>query len=119
VACPKTYKHIFIQAHKEEDAMMLRTGVKICLFFILFLGAIQLVLTELERHLPEEDAITVTSFKSGEELLPELEMFLVGRDEVDGYVVETYREYELVKDSNGEIIEKTATENYEYIRYKQ
>jgi hypothetical protein len=110
---------IYFYKEREEDTTMLKTGVKIGLFFLLFLGAIQLVLTELERYLPEEDAITVTSLKSEEEILPELEMFLVGREEADGYVVETYREYELVRNSNGEVIEKTATENYEYIRYKQ
>ncbi|WP_156183148.1 hypothetical protein [Mesobacillus campisalis] len=102
---------------------MIRTGVRAGLFLLLFLGALELVITELERYFPDEDAVTVSSFKSEEELreemLPQLEMFLVGREEVDGYMVETYREYEIIKDSEGKLIQKTATENYEYIRYKQ
>ncbi|WP_053363621.1 hypothetical protein [Bacillus sp. FJAT-27251] len=102
---------------------MIRTGVRVGLFLLLFLGALQLVITELEQYFPDKDAVTVFSFKSEEELndemLPQLEMFLVGREEVDGYMVETYREYEIIKDPEGKLIQKTATENYEYIRYKQ
>jgi hypothetical protein len=39
--------------------------------------------------------------------------------EEDGYVVEVYREYEIVKDEEGNIIDSTPTENYQYLRYKK
>jgi hypothetical protein len=123
VSSQKKYKHIVVEAHAKEAARMIRTWVRAGLFLLLFLGALQLVITEFERYFHDEDAVTVSSFKSEEELrdemLPQLEMFLVGREEVDGYMVETYREYEIIKDSEGKLIQKTATENYEYIRYKQ
>ncbi|MCM3122990.1 MULTISPECIES: hypothetical protein [Bacillaceae] len=38
--------------------------------------------------------------------------------EVDGYIVETYREYEIHRDQAGNIIKQIPTSNYEYIRYR-
>ncbi|MBT2681777.1 hypothetical protein J7E38_22725 [Bacillus sp. ISL-35] len=38
--------------------------------------------------------------------------------EVDGYVVVTYREYEIHRDKAGNIIKQIPTSNYEYIRYR-
>jgi hypothetical protein len=40
------------------------------------------------------------------------------KKEVDGYIVETYREYEIYKDKNGNTIERVPTANYDYFRYK-
>lgn len=48
----------------------------------------------------------------------ELENVFVSDEEVDGYMVETYREYEVYKDKNGEVIKTVPTANYDYIRYK-
>ena len=38
--------------------------------------------------------------------------------EVDGYIVETYREYEVHRDQDGNIIKQIPTSNYEYVRYR-
>ncbi len=46
-----------------------------------------------------------------------LEMMLEDKSRVDGYIVETYREYEIYKNENGEIIKKVPTSNFDYIRY--
>jgi hypothetical protein len=46
-----------------------------------------------------------------------LEMILEGKSEVDGYIVETYREHEVYRDQNGEIIKTVPTSNYDYLRY--
>jgi len=46
-----------------------------------------------------------------------LEMMLEDKTKVDGYIVETYREYEIYKNENGEVIKKVPTSNYDYIRY--
>jgi hypothetical protein len=35
----------------------------------------------------------------------------------EGYLVEIYREYEIYKDRNGEIIKTVATNNLEYLKY--
>ncbi|KAA9017041.1 hypothetical protein [Niallia endozanthoxylica] len=46
-----------------------------------------------------------------------LEMMLEEKSKVDGYIVETYREYEIYKNENGELIKKVPTSNFDYIRY--
>ena len=46
-----------------------------------------------------------------------LEMIREGKSEVDGYMVETYREYEVYRDKNGGIIKTIPTSNYDYLRY--
>lgn len=46
-----------------------------------------------------------------------LEEKLVNREEIDDYVVETYREYEVYTDSQGNVTESIPTSNYNYIRY--
>jgi hypothetical protein len=38
--------------------------------------------------------------------------------EVDGYIVETYKEYEIHRDQAGNIIKQIPTSNYEYLRYR-
>ena len=51
--------------------------------------------------------------------VPQLESKLIEITEDDGYVVEVYREYEVYKDREGNIIESKPTENYQYLRYKE
>lgn len=53
------------------------------------------------------------------EQAPLLENKLVDITEDDGYIVEVYREYEVYKDAEGNIIERKPTENYQYLRYKE
>lgn len=48
----------------------------------------------------------------------ELEEKLVGREEVDDYIVETYREYEIYKNQAGNVTKSVPTSNYDYIRYR-
>ncbi len=88
------------------------------LFAAIFLGAIQLTLNEIIKE-PSEDAVTVSSLKSKGENFPSLEMFLVSQDEENGEIIETYREYEVIYDENGDIETKEPTDHYEYIRYKK
>lgn len=54
-----------------------------------------------------------------ETIIPEFE-YLHEKDKVvDGYIVETHREYELHRDEDGNIIKQVPTSNFEYIRYKK
>lgn len=46
-----------------------------------------------------------------------LEKVLEDKSVVDGYMVETYREYEIYKNKNGEVIKKVPTSNFDYVRY--
>lgn len=39
--------------------------------------------------------------------------------EVDGYIVETYREFEVHRDQNGKIVKQIPTSIYEYVRYRK
>ncbi len=39
--------------------------------------------------------------------------------EVDGYIIETHREYEVHRDEDGKILKQVPTSNFEYIRYKK
>ncbi len=48
-----------------------------------------------------------------------LEMVLESRSEVDDDIVETYREYEIYKNENGQVVKKVPTSKYEYLRYKK
>jgi hypothetical protein len=41
------------------------------------------------------------------------------KNEVDGYIIETYREYEIYTDENGSIIKQIPTSNFEYLKYKK
>ena len=61
-----------------------------------------------------------TSDEILETILPELE-YVHEEDkdkEVDGYIIETYREYEVHRDEDGKIIKQVPTSNFEYIRYR-
>lgn len=55
-----------------------------------------------------------------ETILPEFEYLHIESldKEVDGYIVETYREYEIHRDQDGKILKQIPTSNYEYVRYK-
>ncbi|MFD1738412.1 hypothetical protein ACFSCX_17965 [Bacillus salitolerans] len=39
--------------------------------------------------------------------------------EVDGFIVETYREYEIYKDKEGNILKQVPTSNFNYLKYKE
>jgi hypothetical protein len=99
-----------------------RTLIPLGLFVLLLLGVTELTINEVMKS-PSESAVTVSSLKSASDVkdqdIPSLEMFLVSQDEVDGEIVETYREYEVYYDKNGEIKQKEPTDHYEYIRYKK
>ncbi|WP_147294826.1 hypothetical protein [Oceanobacillus chungangensis] len=36
----------------------------------------------------------------------------------DGYRVESYRQYNITKDDEGNVVKKVPTDNYDYLRYK-
>jgi len=48
---------------------------------------------------------------------PDLEYKLDETKEVDGFIVEVYREYEIYKNRQGEVVKTVATDNTEYIHY--
>jgi hypothetical protein len=73
----------------------------------------------------ETDASVQNDLETSEDVLelivPELE-YIHEEDqdeEVDGYIVETFREYEVYKDKDGNILKQVPTSNYDYIKYKK
>lgn len=74
--------------------------------------------TELEYL--ETDASVLNENDILETILPEFEYLHIESldKEVDGYIVETYREYEMQRDEDGKILKQIPTSNYEYVRYK-
>lgn len=52
-------------------------------------------------------------------LIPSLEFIFEIEEEIDGYIVETYREYEIYRDEKGNKIKQVPTSHFEYIRYKK
>lgn len=69
-----------------------------------------------------EEEANVTVDEESEEVTAQnysLDMVLEETTEIDGYIVETYREYEVYKDDKGEVIKKVPTSNYDYLRYEK
>ena len=68
----------------------------------------------------ETDASVQNDNEILETILPEFEYLHIESldKEVDGYIVETYREYEIHRDQDGHILKQIPTSNYEYVRYK-
>ncbi|MFT8322586.1 MAG: hypothetical protein ABF649_17005 [Bacillus sp. (in: firmicutes)] len=50
---------------------------------------------------------------------PELEYKLDSTMKEDGYLVETYREYEIYKNDNGEVVKTIATNHTQSIKYAE
>jgi hypothetical protein len=96
--------------------------IKIGLFVILLLGVIELTINEVFKTF-SDDTVTVTSLKTEDDLqneqIPTLEMYLESQEKIDGEIVETYREYEVYYDENGEVVKEVPTSNFDYIRYKE
>jgi hypothetical protein len=52
-------------------------------------------------------------------IMAEFQYNLEEKKQVDGYTIETYREYEVYTDETGTIIKQVPTSNFEYLKYKQ
>jgi len=71
------------------------------------------------NYLPVNQLIIEEDMEEMEEYIPIYEYRLDKTEEHDGYIVETYREYEIFKNEKGKIVKTIPTENYNYIRYKK
>lgn len=63
------------------------------------------------------DIPAISDTKTSSITSPTLEERFVGTEEVDGYTVETYQEFEVYKDKEGNIQKVVPTSNFNYIRY--
>nr|WP_295971064.1 hypothetical protein [uncultured Bacillus sp.] len=74
---------------------------------------------EEEKQETEEAASTENSGED-KEIAPQnytLELVLEERTKVDGFIEETYHEYEIYRDKSGQVIKKIPTAHYSYLRY--
>lgn len=54
-----------------------------------------------------------------EGLIPEIELKYISSKEEDGYILETYREYEVYRDKHGQIVKSVGTRHYETLKYEK
>jgi hypothetical protein len=102
-------------------------GIVICLGLAFYYDSSTASLTsDLRSALPfTPDEMEVASMPvvveadSTEGIIPTLDYLLEKTEELDGYVVETYREYEFYYDVNGNLIKKVPTRHLDFIRYKK
>jgi hypothetical protein len=107
-------------------------GVLVCLGLALYYDSFTSSLTSEFRSsilytpdeieavtMPEETEMETTDIAQTVQSIPTLEYILEGTEEVDGYLVETYREYEFYLDVNGNLIKKVPTNHFDFIRYKK
>ena len=66
---------------------------------------------ETNRKSSETEEIAALNFS--------LEMVLESKSEIDDDIVETYQEYEIYKDENGQVIKKIPTSHFDYLRYRK
>ncbi|MFS0861898.1 hypothetical protein [Fredinandcohnia sp. 179-A 10B2 NHS] len=95
------------------------------LFIIFVIGVIEsddvihyknaIVVSDLPAN--EEVNAPVEEDEALEGLIPTLEMELVDKEVIAGNTVETYREYEVYRNEDDEVIKKVPTDNYEYLEY--
>ena len=72
----------------------------------------EMVSTEETGEEPsEEEEISALNFS--------LDMVLKSKSEIDDMIVETYQEYEIYKDGNGQVIKKVPTSHIETLRYRK
>ncbi|RIW30366.1 hypothetical protein D3H55_16640 [Bacillus salacetis] len=116
----------------------------ICAAVILSVGAVLLLnglvdnVQEVNSYVPEEAAETpaepvlmpadLEALADGRdsaeltdaEVLPaDLEYVFDAKFEEDGHIVEIYREFEIYRDAEGNVIKEVPTSNFEYIKYQE
>ncbi|SDO50233.1 hypothetical protein [Halobacillus aidingensis] len=65
-----------------------------------------------------ETEAVAADVKDDSKLIMELELVHEGMKMVDGTKVEAYREYEIYKDRDGNIVKEVPTEHYNYLGYE-
>ncbi len=92
---------------------------------ILILSIVAYMEGPLELEHDREDfftsAPTFTTFRNDgnlkEKMFVNFETVLLKKEIIEGYIVETYREYEVIRNQEGNIIESVPTMNFNYLRY--
>ncbi|MBS4172266.1 hypothetical protein [Bacillus sp. FJAT-49736] len=94
---------------------------KSAFFVILFCLILFAYLNTISNRDLEQITTNVPAFsatKPTKSIAPALEERLVNTEEIDGYTVETYQEFEVYKEDDGTIQKVVPTSNFNYLRYK-
>ncbi|MFS0672124.1 hypothetical protein [Ornithinibacillus sp. 179-J 7C1 HS] len=67
----------------------------------------------------DDESVDVDAMQIERSASSSLEFILEEMNEVNGKIVETYQEYEIHKDAEGNIISRIPTSNYQYIKYEK
>ncbi|WP_010098616.1 hypothetical protein [Ornithinibacillus scapharcae] len=70
-------------------------------------------------HISEDETVDATIQNNKRSETSTYEYVLDGMNEVDGYIVESYREYEVHQDKEGNDIVRIPTDNYQYLKYQK
>lgn len=68
-------------------------------------------------HISEDDTVDANVQTTKRSVSSSYEYVLDSMNEVEGYIVESYREYEIHRDTEGNEIVRIPTENYQYLKY--
>jgi hypothetical protein len=68
-------------------------------------------------QMPNDESVDADAQIVQRSVASSLEFVLEAMEEIDGNIVETYQEYVIHKDAEGNIISRVPTENYQYLTY--
>lgn len=94
------------------------------LFFLVLLIGTMAYLDSFQAKNTETGSFPMAAEEEAETVAKEQPLFTVYEDkkiaseEKDGYWVETYQEFEILKDADGKTVEVKPTENYSYLKYR-
>ncbi|MFD2444881.1 hypothetical protein ACFSO7_13000 [Bacillus sp. CGMCC 1.16607] len=101
-------------------------GVLTSLGAVMYLDSTTVSLTDELRsviHYPEDSETETVDGQTEDKIIgsqtPTLEWIFEKQEKVDGYILETYREYEIYSDENGNKIKQVPTSNFDYLQYKK
>jgi hypothetical protein len=91
------------------------------LFFILgftaYLDSPYSFLNKNYSYTSDEPAFAQPMSKAVSTETPDTKEKLVKKERVNGYIVETYREYEVYKDAEGNVTKEVPTSQYDELKY--
>lgn len=95
-------------------------GVSLLLLLSLvsYLDSPYSILNKKISYTASEPAVTHPIDLTPQTDMPDLEEKLIKTKKEDGYITETYREYEVYKDKNGKVIKSVPTSKMDTLFYK-
>ncbi|NHM31035.1 hypothetical protein [Neobacillus terrae] len=103
---------------KSSSARLSLFGLLLILCVYAYLDSPYSFLNKPFLYTKTELAMSVMKNNREPSQVPVFEEKLESRKEIGGYIVETYREYEVYKDKDGNILKSTPTSKTDTLKYK-